>query len=97
MALIWTKLAEEAESIQRTKLGIANDDTAGQTQVPPADGSAGYALDRAERRRARQARYEQMARLARRARDQRPAARRIARMIEEVGMTGGEEMPSGIA
>ena len=35
MALIWTKLAEEAETIQRTKLGIANDDTAGQTQVPP--------------------------------------------------------------
>jgi hypothetical protein len=33
MALIWTKLAEEAESIQRTKLGVANDDTAGQTQV----------------------------------------------------------------
>src|SRR5262249_9855003 len=34
MALIWTKLAEEAEPIQRTKRGVANDDTAGQTQVP---------------------------------------------------------------
>jgi hypothetical protein len=39
MALIWTKLAEEAESIQRTKLGVANDDTAGQIQVPPGSAS----------------------------------------------------------
>jgi hypothetical protein len=39
MALIWTTLAEEAESIQRTKLGVANDDTAGQTQVPPGSAS----------------------------------------------------------
>jgi hypothetical protein len=39
MALIWTKLAEEAESIQHTKLGVANDDTAGQTQVPPGSAS----------------------------------------------------------
>jgi hypothetical protein len=39
MALIWTKLAEEAEPIQRTKLGVANDDTAGQTQVPPGSAS----------------------------------------------------------
>jgi hypothetical protein len=33
MALIWTKLAEEAEPIQRTKRGVANDDTSEQTQV----------------------------------------------------------------
>jgi hypothetical protein len=39
MALIWTKLAEEAEPIQRTKLGVANDDTAGQTQVPRGSAS----------------------------------------------------------
>jgi hypothetical protein len=39
MALIWTKLAEEAEPIERTKLGVANDDTAGQTQVPPGSAS----------------------------------------------------------
>jgi hypothetical protein len=39
MALIWTKLAEEAEPIQRTKRGVANDDTAGQTQVPPGSAS----------------------------------------------------------
>src|SRR5262245_30129677 len=39
MALIWTKLAEEAEPIQRTKRGAANDDTAGQTQVPPGSAS----------------------------------------------------------
>jgi len=39
MALIWTKLAEEA-SIQRTKLGVADDDTAGQTQVPPGSPAA---------------------------------------------------------
>jgi hypothetical protein len=37
MALIWTKLAEEAEPIQRTN--VANDDTAGQTQVPPGSAS----------------------------------------------------------
>jgi len=39
MALIWTKLAEEAEPIQRTKHGVVNDDTAGQTQVPPGSAS----------------------------------------------------------
>jgi hypothetical protein len=39
MALIWTKLAEEAEPIQRTKLGVANDDTAGQAQVSPGSAS----------------------------------------------------------
>ena len=39
MALIWTKLAEEAEPIQRTKRGVANDDTAGQTQVPRGSAS----------------------------------------------------------
>src|SRR5262245_36230143 len=39
MALIWTKLAEEAEPIQRTKRGVANDHTAGQTQVPPGRAS----------------------------------------------------------
>jgi hypothetical protein len=39
MALIWTKLAEEAEPIQRTMRGVANDDTAGQTQVPRGSAS----------------------------------------------------------
>jgi hypothetical protein len=42
MALIWTKLAEEAKRIRRTNHGVANDNTAGQTQVLP--GSAADAM-----------------------------------------------------